>query len=202
MIAEVNRTPWLALRWLLRILLIPLFLARGFRVIGASRLPTSRRALIIVSNHAAFVDTLYFVLAIRPRFTVCGAKPRLFRNPALRALMALGNILRVESQPQFLQDGRELLQRQEILLVYPEMGRFPDGMIEFKTWAAELALATQTPLLPCYLYGTTRGQVGRTRLIVGEPIEPRGAASELTAELFGAVRALCPTDAPVLGTIE
>ena len=187
----VNRPVALAVRRVLKLLLTPpVRLVMGFRVEGPGRLPGRRRPLVVVANHAAFVDSVYLILALAPRFTVCGAKPRLFRNTGLRLLMAVANILRVESREQFLRDTGALLAAGETILVYPEMGRNPGGLGRFETWAAEAALASGAPLLPCYLYGTTRGHRGPPRLFVGEEIRPSGDPEALTGRLRRAIGAL------------
>ncbi len=187
----VNRPAALAVRGTLkRLLAPPVRLLRGFRVEGSDRLPARRRPLILVANHAAFIDSVYLILAVGPRFTICGAKPRLFKNAALRSVMAVGNILRVESHEQFLRDTRALLSAGEMLLVYPEMGRNPDGMEKFETWAAEVALASGAPLLPCYLFGTTNGHRGKPLLMVGQEFEPFGDPAILTGHLRRQIGAL------------
>ncbi len=196
MISSVNRPWYLALRGLLRLLLKgPLVVLKGFRVEGGERLPEKRRALILACNHAAFIDSVYLILAARCRFTICGAKPRLFRSAALRAVMALANILKVESREQFYADTSALLAAGETILIYPEMGRFPNALGEFKTWAAEVALASDVALLPCYLYGTTRGHGGPPKLIVGDELAPEGDGRALTDRLRRAILALAPAPA-------
>jgi 1-acyl-sn-glycerol-3-phosphate acyltransferase len=195
-LTAVNRPPWLLLRFLLRIFLrLPIHLLKGLRVQGAHNLPRQRRPLILACNHAAFIDSIYIILAVAPRFTICGAKPRLFRAPTRRALMALANILKVDGHPRFLNDCKALLEAGEILLIYPEMGRYAEGLGPFKTWAAEVALATGTSILPCYLYGTTSGHHGAPRLIVGEELRPSGDADTLTAQLRQTISALAPPEA-------
>ena len=187
----VNRPALLAARQTLKTLVGPsVRLLRGFRVEGLGRLPRRRRPLILASNHAAFVDSVYLILAVSPRFTICGARPRLFRNPGLRLLMGVANILRVDGREQFLRDTRALLAAGEMILIYPEMGRNPEGLGRFETWAAEAALLSGAPLLPCYLYGTTRGHRGAPRLIVGREFEPFGDPETLTGCLRRAIGAL------------
>ncbi len=191
---RVNQPWFLALRGLLRFLLKgPFMVLKGFSVAGAERLPRRRQALILTCNHAAFIDSVYLILAVRSRFTICGAKPRLFRSALLRAAMALANILKVESREQFLADTSRLLAAGETLLIYPEMGRNASGLGEFKTWAAEVALANDVPLLPCYLYGTTRGHHGPPELIVGEALAAEGDEESLTGRLRQAILALAPS---------
>src|SRR5260221_452308 len=77
-----------------------------------------------------------------------------------------------------------LLGANEITLIYPEMGRNPEGIGEFLTWAADVALASGAAILPCYIHGTTRGHLGPARLVVGSEIEPSGDAATLTERLF------------------
>jgi 1-acyl-sn-glycerol-3-phosphate acyltransferase len=193
MTAGLNRPLALLARRALKLLLgRPVVLLKGFRVEGAARLPARRRPLILVSNHDAFIDSVYFILALRPRFAVCGAKPRFFTTAPRRALMAVANILQVQDRDRFLADCGALLAAGEVLLIYPEMGRNPEGLGEFQTWAAEVALAGRAPVLPCYLYGTTRGHAGPPRLIVGEELEPSGDAAGLTQRLREAVASLAP----------
>lgn len=195
---RVNRPAYLALRGVLRFLLKgPFVVFKGFRVEGVEHLPHKRRAMILTCNHAAFIDSVYLILAARSRFTICGAKPRLFRSAKLRTAMALANILKVENHEQFMSDTASLLAAGETLLIYPEMGRFPDGLGDFKTWAAEVALANDVPLLPCYLYGTTRGQDGPPKLIVGEELSAVGDPEAVTDRLRRAILALAPAPAAV-----
>ncbi len=190
---SVNRPVYLGLRWLLRWVLKGPFRAfKGYRVDGAEKLPRRCRPLILACNHAAFIDSVYLILAAPTRFTICGAKPRLFRSAALRQAMAVANILKVESHEQFLRDTGALLDAGETLLIYPEMGRFPDGLGELQTWAAEVALANRVPILPCYLHGTTRGHTGPPRLVVGEELDPEGDAETLTRSLRRSILALAP----------
>ena len=194
--SPVNQPLYLALRRLLKGLLkLPFHLFKGFRVEGSERLPRRRRSLILACNHAAFIDSVYLILAVPARFTICGAKPRLFRSAGLRTAMKLANILKVENREQFLADTATLLEAGETLLIYPEMGRFPEGLGEFQTLAAETALANRTPVLPTYLHGTTRGHHGPPRLVVGEELLPEGDAESFTQRLRQAILALAPASA-------
>jgi 1-acyl-sn-glycerol-3-phosphate acyltransferase len=171
---------------------------KKFRVHHSDRLPTKRQALILCCNHAAFVDSIYLILAVKSRFTICGAKPHYFSTPFRRLLMNVANIIKVENHQQFLQDCSTLLATGEILLIYPEMGRNPDNLGIFKTWAAEVALQNQVPILPCYLFGTTHGHTGSPRLIVGDKIAPQSDANALTHSLRSQIVALAPEQNSVI----
>jgi 1-acyl-sn-glycerol-3-phosphate acyltransferase len=180
---RVNRpVPLLARRVLRAVLRSPLRRWTGFSVDHPERLPQRREPLVITCNHAAFTDTVFLALAVRPRFVVCGAKPRLFRDRRRRAVMAVGNVLRVDDHDQYLADCTALLRSGEA-----EMGRNPDGMGTFSTWPAEVALAAGVDLLPCHLHGTTRGDVGSHLLSVGDRLSPNGDPETLTERLRTAI---------------
>lgn len=190
---RVNRPLWLGARWLAKQLLrLPVRWATGFRVHGRQRLPSRRAPLIVAANHAAWIDTLYLVLALRPRFTVCGAKPPYFATAPRRVLMTLANIEEVVDRESFVTSCAELLDAGEIVLIYPEMGRNPDGLGELRTWLAEVALASQVPILPCFIDGTGASP-NRPALFVGERIPATGDALSLTEELRRAIGGLAPS---------
>ena len=191
MTSRVNRPLFLLARRTLRLFLKPVaHVGFGYRVEHSENLPRKRRPLIVACNHPARIDSVLAILAIRPRFTICGARPAYFATAPRRFLMALANILEVESRDQFLCDCGELLTAGETLLVYPEGKRNPEDLGEFREWAAELALRHDVPILPCHLHGTARGHRGRRRLIVGREIEPRGDATSLTRCLREAIEDL------------
>jgi len=191
MIKDVNCPFFLTLREILKFFIKPiLFLFRGFRVQGKKNLPRSRRSCIVISNHAGFIDSVLFICFIRPRFTVCGARPKYFKTRLRRFIFRTANVLKVENHDQFLDDCGSLLNAGEVILIYPEMGRNPEGLAEFKTWAAEVAIANNVPVVPCYIYGTTIGQQGKKRLLVGEVIEPSGSPESLTREFRNRIEKL------------
>jgi 1-acyl-sn-glycerol-3-phosphate acyltransferase len=133
------------------------------------------------------VDTLYLIAAVRPRFTVCGAQPKYFSSRARRLLLGILNIIKVESREQFMHDCCELLKSNEVILIYPAMGRVFDGLGEFKTWAAEVAIVSQARVIPLYLYGTTKGQHSFKWLMVGEPIQLNTDPEVLTQDFYQAI---------------
>ena len=194
MIDAVNRPCNLRIRALAKTLLTPILRLQGFRVMGGEHLPEKPMGCMLIANHAAFADSVYLICAVRPRFTICGAKAKYFEKPKTRRLFTIANILKVENRDQFLRDCRALLDAGEVILIYPEMGRNPEGMGEFKTWAAEVALDRDVPVIPCYLHGTTQGQEGPKRLFVGQPMKPEGDVRGLTERFREAITALMPQD--------
>jgi len=192
MTSRVNHPFYLILRTILKHPIRWHFLIKGFELQGRENLPRKRKSCILICNHAAFVDSVYIICAVRPRFTICGAKPKYFSSFSKRFIFRLANVLKVENHDQFLNDCSTLLSSGENILIYPEMGRNPEGLGEFKSWAAEVAIAQQVPVVPCYLYGTTRGQFGAKQLIVGEPILPQEDVINFTKSLRSAVLNLNP----------
>ena len=190
MTRAVNHPFYLALRGILKFFIRGVLFIKGFRVVGGAHVPRKRKPCILICNHAAFIDSVYLICAVRPRFTICGARPKYFKNPLLRFVFRTANILKVENRDQFLEDCGRLLDGGEILLIYPEMGRNPEGIGIFKTWAAEVSLAQRAPVVPCCLYGTTKGQEGPKRLYAGQEVPPHGSAEELTRTYREAVLGL------------
>jgi 1-acyl-sn-glycerol-3-phosphate acyltransferase len=195
MIDHVNRPGYLFLRSILKLLITCyLHMFKGYHIEGKKNLPHQRMPCILIANHAAFIDSVYLICAVKPRFTICGAKPKYFQNFFRRHVFRTANILKVESHEQFLHDCGLLLRSGEAILVYPEMGRNPEGLGEFKNWAADVALAQQVPVIPCYLYGTTAGQSGKKRLRVGTPIKPQGSPETLSQHFRESILKLKPAE--------
>lgn len=179
---NVNKPLLLFFRGVLRMLFKGYFvLFKGFRVQGRENLPVKGPA-IVICNHAAFVDSVFLITSLRKRFIVCGAKPKYFDSRKKRILMGIANIMKVENENQFLSDCKAFLEQNEILLIYPEMGRFKEAMADFKDWASKVALSSSAPVIPCYLYGTTEGQNGKKKLMVGDTIIPGGTPEDLTTQ--------------------
>lgn len=194
MTSIVNHPFYLSLRAIVKMKVKWILLIKGYRIEGNQNLPQTQEPCILIANHAAFIDSIYFICSVRPRFTICGAKPKYFTTFFKRFLFRTANILKVESKNQFIRDCGELLRSGEMILIYPEMGRNPGGLGEFKTWAAEVAIAQKVPVIPCYLYGTTQGQAGPRRLYVGSAITLRGSVRELTEEFRKTIMSLKPGD--------
>jgi len=101
--------------------------------------------------------------------------------------------------------GRMMREHRVSLLIFPEGGRSPDGVLQpFKEGAAYIAIKAQAPLVPVALVGTRKilpfgsavFHAGRVRLRVGHPIPTEGltlrdrgalteAAHQQIAELLG-----------------
>ena len=164
-------------------------------VIDGARIPRTGPC-ILASNHESIVDP--FILAVATTREIhYMAKAELFRfRPVAATLRALGTfpVERGSGDRAALSEGARLLERGEVL------GIFPQGtskQLAQRTWhrgAARLALATGAPLVPMHMTGTRAFPFRtRVRIRVGQPIDVQqqrpsvAAARTLTEQLVRAI---------------
>jgi 1-acyl-sn-glycerol-3-phosphate acyltransferase len=145
-------------------------------------------AYVVVSNHQSNLDAMVHLRALPLSLRVLAMR-ELFRIWLLgRALRALGMIEVDRASPDFGQideAAARCLAAGHSLLVYPEGGTSPDGVIgEFKDGAFVIAVTGQVPVLPVAIDGTCRiwppGRTaihgGQVRIVVGSPLPTSGLA--------------------------
>jgi 1-acyl-sn-glycerol-3-phosphate acyltransferase len=158
------------------------------RAEGLEHVPAKGPA-IVAGNHLSFVDPLLMPAVLERRITFL-AKVEYFTAPGLTGrLTAL--VLRGAGQISIdrsgrtaaqaaIQEGLGVLAKGELLAIYPEGTRSPDGRLyKGKVGVAVMALAAQVPVIPCAMVGTfgirPRGRVlPRLRPVVirfGEPLD-------------------------------
>ena len=130
---------------------------------GIENVPTAGPA-ILASNHLSFSDsflmplrvprTVYF-LAKSEYFTGRGVKGRLtaafFRNIGCIPVDRAGG----RAADPALQTGLRVLREGNLLALYPEGTRSPDGRLyKGRTGIARIALAAGVPVIPCAMIGT------------------------------------------------
>lgn len=93
---------------------------------------------IILCNHARYSDSIFLQIASRGRLTVCGAKLHYFDSWKENYFLGLLNVIPVAGREQFVDDCCRLLGQGRPILIYPEMGRNPHGLGEFKDWFTEV----------------------------------------------------------------
>jgi len=136
------------------------------KVEGSCNLPAG--PVIVASNHLSFSDT-FFLGAVVPRRLTFLAKSSYFNTPGIKGwLMArffrgLGQVPIDRSGGSdsgvALTAGEEVLLRGDVLGIYPEGTRSPDGRLyRGRTGVARLALATGAPIVPVAMIGTERIQ--------------------------------------------
>jgi 1-acyl-sn-glycerol-3-phosphate acyltransferase len=176
--------------WLLkRVLLGPLLLTL-FRpwVKGEDNVPDEGGA-ILASNHLSFSDSIFLPLVLSRRVTFL-AKADYFTGRGIKGRLTAGFFKGVGQLPVDRSGGErseaalsmalQLLGDGELLGIYPEGTRSPDGRLyRGKTGVARMALEAKVPVIPVAMVGTDRVQpigkriphIRRVGVVLGEPLD-------------------------------
>jgi len=130
---------------------------------GLENVPTEG-PVILVSNHLSFCDS-FFMPVMVPRQVTFLAKSEYFTTPGIKGLFsriffsAVGQVPIDRSDPDrakaAINTGARVLRDGDILAIYPEGTRSPDGRLyRGKTGVARLALATGAPVIPVIMVNT------------------------------------------------
>jgi 1-acyl-sn-glycerol-3-phosphate acyltransferase len=128
--------------------------------VGLEHVPR-RGAAIITPNHLGIVDPLFVALAV-PRQIIFIGKAEYWDAWQSRWLMEIAGGIPVDRDDSVkahgsLEAGVEVLQRSDLLCLFPEGTRSPDGrLFKGKTGAARMALEVGCPIIPCGLTGTEK----------------------------------------------
>ncbi len=183
---------------------------------GLGNVPASGPA-ILACNHLSVSDSV-FMPAMLDRQVHFLAKKEYFTGPGVkgwvtRKFFEAANQLPMDrsggaASLRSLEAGVDCLRRGDLLGIYPEGTRSPDGRLHRgKIGVAKLALATGAPVVPIAMIGTDRVQpigrslpsIRRLGMIFGEPLDfsdrvadaddPR-VLREVTDEVMEAIRRL------------
>ncbi len=132
-------------------------------VLGFEHVPASG-PVIIAGNHISFADEIFTPVAAR-RQVFYFAKAEYFNTPGIkgRSMAALFRAMRqlpvergdTRSAAASLDIGLDVLKDGQVLGIYPEGTRSPDGRLyKFRTGVARLALRSGAPVVPVGLIGT------------------------------------------------
>jgi 1-acyl-sn-glycerol-3-phosphate acyltransferase len=149
--------------WLVKAILAP-FLRLVFRpwAEGTEYVPRTGPA-IIASNHLSFSDHFFAPLPL-PRKVVFLAKSEYFTGRGIKGLFSKAFFSGVgqipvdrsggEASERALATGLRVLAAGNLLGIYPEGTRTPDGrLFRGKTGVARLALEARVPVIPCAMIG-------------------------------------------------
>ena len=156
---------------------------------GRQNMPR-RGPVILVSNHLSFADHFFGPLPL-PRKVVFLAKAEYFTGKGLKGLASKAFFSGVgqipidrtggEASERALRSGLRVLAAGNVLGIYPEGTRSPDGRLyRGRTGVARLALESRAPVVPCAMIdtfeflppGSFRPQLRiRPGVIFGKPLE-------------------------------
>jgi 1-acyl-sn-glycerol-3-phosphate acyltransferase len=130
---------------------------------GRKNMPR-RGPVILVSNHLSFADHFFGPLPL-PRKVVFLAKSEYFTGKGIKGLLTkaffsgAGQIpidrTGGDASDGALRSGLRVLAEGNVLGIYPEGTRSPDGRLyKGKTGVARLALESRAPVVPCAMIGT------------------------------------------------
>lgn len=161
----------------------------GYKVRGHENIPKTGGA-VVCSNHVSYFDPPVLGSGLFPRRTYFMAKSELFRIPFLGWLIRKCYAFPVErgtTDREAIRHGIELLEKGELLIVFPEGGRSPDGSIQpGNIGPALMASRAGVPILPAALKETDKIlprdrhglHRGRVQIDYGQPIDPRAFGGE------------------------
>lgn len=163
---------------------------------GRENIP-AEGAAIVASTHQAVMDSFYFP-ALSPRRITFPAKSEYFTNTGVIGTLqrwfftSIGQIpvdrTAADAGDATLNAARTVLGKGEVLGIYPEGTRSPDGRIyKGRTGMARIALATGAPIVPLAMIGSRNANpIGtwiprpfKVRMKVGEPIDGRAYVESL-----------------------
>ena len=176
--------------WLCKYVLIGPWLRLLFRpqVTGLEHLPVDGPA-ILASNHLSFSDSIFLPLVVKRHITFL-AKSDYFNTPGIKGwatklfMSAAGQVPVDRSggraSEAAITTGVRILNQGELLGIYPEGTRSPDGRLyRGKTGVARMALEAKVPVIPVAMIDTDKIQppgriwpkIMRVRIAIGEPLD-------------------------------
>lgn len=169
---------------------------------------------VFVSNHASLMD-IPAILACLPYQFRFFAKKALYTVPFVGwHLKRAGHIpvdrANARASLRSMSEGARMVAEHGLsVLLFPEGGRAPQGLREFKEGAAYIAIKAGVPLAPMALSGMREllpmGSIhlrsGRVTLRIGKPIPTAGLTlhdrEQLTARLYEEIAAMLQVEAAV-----
>ncbi|MGH1551085.1 lysophospholipid acyltransferase family protein [Leifsonia poae] len=176
--------------WLMKYVVVGPLLRGIFRpwVVGLENIP-GEGAVILASNHLSFIDSIFLPLEV-DRHVSFLAKSDYFTRRGLKgwatkAFMNATGQLPIDrsggkASEASLNTGLKVLARGEILGIYPEGTRSPDGKLyRGRTGVARMILEAGVPVVPVAMVdtakimpiGTRLPKIGRIGIIVGKPLD-------------------------------
>ena len=176
--------------WLMKYVVVGPLLRGIFRpwVVGLENIP-AEGAVILASNHLSFIDSIFLPLEVDRHVSFLAKSDYFTRRGikgwATKAFMNATGQLPIDrsggkASEASLNTGLKVLARGEILGIYPEGTRSPDGKLyRGRTGVARMILEAGVPVVPVAMVdtakimpiGTRLPKIGRIGIIVGEPLD-------------------------------
>jgi 1-acyl-sn-glycerol-3-phosphate acyltransferase len=144
---------------------------------GLEHVPT-HGAAVVAGNHLSFIDSIVLALSL-PRPLYYLGKAEYWESARTRWLVAGAGVVPVfrdggDKGEGSLRAGVELLRRGQLLGIYPEGTRSPDGRLyRGKTGPVRMALEAQVPVVPFGIIGSDVAMPQDRRVIRRAPITLR-----------------------------
>jgi len=164
------------LYFILRVILLPVMkVFFGLQAQGIENIPKTG-PVVIAPNHKSFWDSFFLAAVVKRRMHFMG-KAELFTGWRGRLFVALGAfpVLRGESDDLAIGTARAVLERGDVLALFPEGTRVsdPDLLGNPKRGATRLAIETGAVIIPTAMSGTEKRKwplPRKVRIVFGEPI--------------------------------
>jgi 1-acyl-sn-glycerol-3-phosphate acyltransferase len=146
-------------------------------------------AVILASNHLSFIDSVFLPLVVDRHVSFLAKSDYFTRNGfkgwATKSFMIATGQIPIDrsggkASEDSLNTGLAVLARGEILGIYPEGTRSPDGKLyRGRTGVARMILEGEVPVVPVAMVdtekimpiGTRLPKVGRIGIVIGEPLD-------------------------------
>lgn len=176
--------------WFMKNLIAGPILRTVFRpwVIGGENVPTSG-PVILASNHLSFIDSIFLPLVLDRKVTFLAKSDyytaRGIKGWAVKNFLKATGMLPIDrsggqASEASLRTGLGVLAKGDVLGIYPEGTRSPDGKLyRGRTGVARMVLEGGVPVVPVAMVDTERimpigkrmPKVRRVGVILGEPLD-------------------------------
>lgn len=176
--------------WFMKNLVVGPILRTAFRpwVVGHEHIPRTG-GVILASNHLSVIDSIFLPLVMDRRISFL-AKSDYYTTRGLkgwftRSFLSAAGMIPIDrsggkASEASLQTGLAVLGRGQILGIYPEGTRSPDGKLyRGRTGVARMLLEGDVPVIPVAMIdtekampiGTRLPRVRRIGIVIGEPLD-------------------------------
>jgi len=176
--------------WFMKNLIAGPILRTAFRpwVTGAENIPRTG-PVILASNHLSFIDSVFLPLVVDRRVTFLAKSDyyttRGIKGWAIRNFLKAAGMLPIDrsggkASEASLRTGLSVLHKGDVLGIYPEGTRSPDGKLyRGRTGVARMVLEGEVPVIPIAMIDTEKvmpigrrlPKVRRIGVVIGAPLE-------------------------------